>query len=267
MPIPPPPSLGAIIIDPPDGLVEVDTLVSASIPFTITHPTDLGAATWNWGNGMTSTCPPDTDACAVDPGDGQAGWVVGMVAGSRTYSQPGIYAVQLTVFDVFGQFDTSTYEFVVVYDPGGGFVSGGGWIDSPAGAYKPDPSLAGKASFGFVSRYKKGTSRPSGHAQFQFKVADLNFQSDSYRWLVVNQNGTRGQFKGDGTINGALSPAGDNYQFMLWATDGKDTGAPDTFRIKIWDEDESGVETIVYDNGFEQPTGGGSITVHRGKGK
>jgi PKD repeat protein len=190
-----------------------------------------------------------------------------MVAGSHTYSQPGIYAVQLTVFDVFGQFDTSTYEFLVVYDPAGGFVSGGGWIDSPAGAYKPDPSLTGKASFGFVSKYKKGTNRPTGNTQFQFKVADLNFQSDSYQWLVVNQNGTRAQYRGDGTINGAASPENSNYQFMLWATDGKAADAPDTFRIKIWDEDESGLETIVYDNGVEQSVGDGSITVHRGKSK
>ncbi len=43
----------------------------------------------------------------------------------------------------------------MVYDPDDGFVTGGGWIDSPAGACQPDPNLSGKATFGFVSRYKK----------------------------------------------------------------------------------------------------------------
>jgi hypothetical protein len=202
-----------------------------------------------------------------------------MVTGSHAYSEPGVYAVQLMVRDLFGQFDTSIYEFVVVYDPDGGFVTGGGWIDSQAGAYQPDLTLTGKASFGFVSKYKRGAIRPTGYTRFQFHIADLSFHSDSYLWLVVNQNGTRAQFKGDGTINGAPSPNGDNYKFMLWATDGKASGAVDTFRIKIWYEDggweivtfrikiwyeDGGWEIVVYDNGADQPIGGGSITVHSG---
>jgi hypothetical protein len=84
----------------------------------------------------------------------------------------------------------------------------------------------------------------------------LNFHSSSYQWLVVNQAGSNAQFKGSGTINGA----GDN-KFMLWAGDGE----LDTFRIRIWTEDDDGVETDVYDNGNEQPIAGGSIIVHKGK--
>ena len=45
---------------------------------------------------------------------------------------------------------------------------------------------------------------------------------------------------------------------MIWAIDGD----PDTFRIKIWYEDGSS-EVIVYDNGFNQPIGGGSILIHK----
>ena len=40
---------------------------------------------------------------------------------------------------------------LVHYDPSSGHVTGGGWINSPPGAYAPNPLLAGKASFGFVS--------------------------------------------------------------------------------------------------------------------
>ncbi len=44
---------------------------------------------------------------------------------------------------------------------------------------------------------------------------------------------------------------------MIWAKDlDPET---DTFRIKIWYE--NGGETLVYDNGFDQPIGGGSIVV------
>jgi hypothetical protein len=48
---------------------------------------------------------------------------------------------------------------------------------------------------------------------------------------------------------------------MIWAGD----KYPDTFRIRIWEEDEFGNETDVYDNGFDQDIGGGSIVIHTAK--
>ena len=63
-----------------------------------------------------------------------------------------------------------------------------------------------------------------------------------------------------GTVNSALELNGNPYKFMLWPGDG-----PDTFRIKIWPEDANGIETLVYDNGFGQPTGAGNIVVRTGK--
>ena len=47
---------------------------------------------------------------------------------------------------------------------------------------------------------------------------------------------------------------------MLWAGD----DSPDTFRIKIWWED-NGVENVIYDNGTDQAIGAGNIVVHKGK--
>lgn len=149
----------------------------------------------------------------------------------------------------------------VVYDPSAGFVTGGGWIDSPQGAYAPDPSLAGKAAFGFVSKYKKGAEVPEGNTQFAFRIADLNFHSTDYQWLVVARS--KAKFKGTGTINGQGS-----YGFMITATDGGADG-PDTFRIRIWDLTTS---AVLYDNqmGDDQygeaadAIEGGSIVVHTG---
>jgi hypothetical protein len=268
-PIPPPALLGSFSIVPLEGVAQVDTPIDFTVVFT--DPDDIinpGFATFAWGDGDTSTCPPDgTTACWIDLGVAGADQVtsspaftVGEVKGRHAYSEPGVYTVQLTVRDEFGQFDTATYEFVIVYDPSGGFVTGGGWINSPTGAYKPDPTLTGKATFGFVSKYKKGASVPTGKTEFQFQVADLKFHSDSYQWLVVNQNGSRAQFKGEGTINGAVAPGGDNYQFMIWAIDGD----PDTFRIKIWYMDGDNM-VVVYDNEVAQAIGGGSIVVHTAK--
>ena len=122
------------------------------------------------------------------------------------------------------------------------------WDNVGAGRIGEFPT--GKATFGFVAKYKKGANVPDGNAQFQFRAGDLDFQSTSYQWLVVA--GSKAQFKGVGVINGQGS-----YTFMISADDGN----PDTFRIKIWYE-EDGTEVIVYDNGAQQVLGGGSIVVH-----
>jgi hypothetical protein len=176
------------------------------------------------------------------------------VTGSFTApATPGLYNLSVRGTDAAGNVGEPESIMFVVYDPTDGFVTGGGWIDSPAGAYTADPSLAGKATFGFVSKYIKGATVPTGNTEFQFKVAGLNFHSSIYDWLVVNQGGTNAQFKGTGTINGEGT-----YRFMLWAGD----GSPDTFHIKIWTED-SDIENTVYDNGVDQPIVGGNIVVHK----
>lgn len=64
--------------------------------------------------------------------------------------------------------------FVAVYDPAAGFVTVGGWIMYPAGAYTANPDLTGKATFGFVAKYKKGANVPDGNTEFQNKAGDLN---------------------------------------------------------------------------------------------
>src|SRR4029079_16336076 len=96
----------------------------------------------------------------------------------------------------------------------GGFVTGGGWIDSPPGAYPADPSLVGRANFGLVAKYKPGASEPAGTTEFQFHAAGLNFHSADYEWLVVS--GARAQYKGTGTIQGRSG----SFGFIVTVIDG-----------------------------------------------
>jgi hypothetical protein len=177
-------------------------------------------------------------------------------------TEAGVYTVKVTVTDDDGGSDYETIQ-VVVYDPSAGFVTGGGWIYSAAGAYKADMSLEGKATFGFVSKYitQKDKTTPvlTGNTEFVFHAGNLNFNSSSYEWLVVNGIGTRAQYKGKGTINGG----GVLYPFILTAVDGK-TGGTDQFRMQIFQTDG---ETVLYDNyvsgpATEQPLGSGSIVIH-----
>lgn len=227
--------------------------VAVNTPVTINAPfTDPGAN--------------DTHTCSVDWGDGNpaaSGTVSGGACGaSHSYPAAGVHLVSVTVTDDDGDSDTASYQYVVVYDPDAGFVTGGGWIDSPTGAYPADPSLTGKANFGFVSKYKKGATTPDGQTQFQFHAAGFNFHSTSYDWLVVA--GPKAQYKGSGTVNG-----GGEYGFMLTASDGQVTGGGgvDRFRLKIWDKTTG---DVVYDNqsgdsdlsSASDAIEGGSIVIH-----
>lgn len=191
----------------------------------------------------------------------------GSASATRAFTLPGVYRVKLTLANSCGSSITTDQidgldMLVVIYDPDGGSVTGGGWIDSPAGAYTPSPSLTGKANFGFVSKYHRGANIPTGNTEFQFKAGALNFKSTTYDWLVVA--GAKVKFKGSGTINGA----GD-FAFQITATDGQvNGGGTDRFRIRIWDKSGGGV---IYDNQPADPDtadastalGGGNITVHK----
>jgi uncharacterized repeat protein (TIGR01451 family) len=251
----------------------VDTIIAPTDPVNIYQQPITISAVFSDPAGV-SDAPYN---CTIDYGDGvgaQTAIVSGTTCtGSNTYLEAGVFTILVTVADKDGGSGSAIYQFVVIYDPNGGFVTGGGWIDSPAGAYAPDPSLNGKATFGFVSKYKKGATVPSGNTEFQFQTADLNFHSDSYDWLVIA--GAKAIYKGVGTINGM-----GNYGFLLSAIDGDlktdDEFESDLFRIKIWDKDNGDV--VLYDNlaactqneeDADQCTEivGGSIVVHKGKKK
>lgn len=130
----------------------------------------------------------------------------------------------------------------------------------------PGLEATGKATFGFVSKYKKGQSVPSGETQFKFKTGSLDFHSTSYDWLLIN-GADCAKFKGLGQIKD-VSEVG----FMLTACDNGEPGSGDTFRIKIWDV---ATDATVYDNkmGADDDSydgtviDGGNIQIHQPKKK
>ena len=186
------------------------------------------------------------------------------VTGSFIYQEPGVYTVMVIISDDDGGSDWIEFQYVVIYDPNEGFVTGGGWIESPPGAFIDDPELNGSANFGFISKYKKGHQTPSGNTEFNFQVANLNFHSRVYDWLVIA--GPKAMYKGVGKIN-----FDGNFGFLLTAIDGDINGGGgiDKFRIKIWDKDDN--DRLIYDNMLEVPEGedpttilmGGKIQIHK----
>ena len=231
--------------------VSINTAVDIAADFTDVGTADTHGGMIDWGDGNSS------------PGIITESAGAGSVSATHAYSSPGVYQLSVTVTDDDGGSASSTFQYVVVYDPSGGFVTGGGWINSPLGAYAADPSLVGRANFGFVSRYEKGASVPTGDTEFQFETADFSFSSTSYDWLVIT--GSSAKYKGSGSINGA----GD-FAFMLTAVDAKLNGSDgtDRFRIKIWDKSTG---QVIYDNqpGSDDNSdattsiAGGSIVIHK----
>ena len=194
----------------------------------------------------TNADPSSADlSLSITSGETNTNGVLAFTASSIT---TGIYTITGTISTPAVQL-TDTWT-LAVYDPSAGFVTGGGWIYSPATSYKPGPTLEGKATFGFVSKYQKGATVPTGNTEFVFHAAGFTFKSTSYQWLVVA--GTKAIFKGEGMINGVSG-----YHFILTADDGGKTGVDD-FRIQIWDE-----TSTIYDNGAQTLLSGGSIVIHK----
>jgi len=251
------------ITAPATGAVfPIGTAISFAGAFVDPGTLDSHTATWTFVSSSGTT----TFAGTVSEVSGS-----GSVSDSFAFAAAGVYQVTLAVVDDDGGLGSATTvggpdlpAFVVIYDPSGGFVTGGGWFTSPPGSYALDPMLSGKATFGFVSKYQKGKSLPTGETEFAFKVADFSFHSTSYDWLVCS--GPKCQFKGHGTVNGV-----GGYSFLLSAIDGDlpGGGGQDKLRMKIW---VTLTGQIVYDNqmgadDFADPTtviGGGSIVIHKG---
>lgn len=251
------------------SLVAVGTSVGFTAEYTSTGVEDLHTIVWDFGDGVTAT---------------QVTTSVGTATISHPYADAGVYPVTVTVThpaypgheEAYVQ--SETLRYIVVYDPADGFVTGGGWFDSPSGAYTPDdpedPDIVGRAKFGFVSKYKKGANVPTGTTSFEFVAGNLDFSSTSYDWLVVT--GNKAQYKGTGVVEGYEG----DFKFRLTARDAdiqNDDGFDkDGFRIQIWQTLPSGIDWVLYDNGLgadpatyggTTELGGGSIVIHVPKGK
>lgn len=192
---PSPPNVGEI--NAPSSPVLIDTAINASATFTDPGVLDTHTASWNWGDGSTTTG-------TVTENNGS-----GTVSDIHTYTAAGIYPITLTVTDNDGLSNTATYQYISVYNPTSqGLFSAGHLFTSPAGAYQQDLSLTGKVTFGLVYKYH-GTI-PTSNKQFtlNFNAANLTFNATTISSLVIANN--MATLTGSGTINGS-----GNYNFLV----------------------------------------------------
>ena len=169
----------------------------------------------------------------------------------HTYTDVDIYDVELVVTDSRGVQSSDT-TLVVVYDPEDGSATGGGWFWSGQGNLKNAPESEGKATFGFVVKYKHDVA--DGNLEFQYHVGDINLKSSDITWLVVSS--VSAIFQGEGTINGEGL-----YTFRVLAMDGAQAGGqPDEFNIRIWEGTDTEADPIYM--AINAELGGGNIIIH-----
>ena len=171
--------------------VNTPTTLTANVDDTTTGGSDIASANYTIDGGTP------VGMTAQDGGFDEV--MEGVTAMVPAFTEAGVHQLCVSGTDAAGNTGEEDCTFLAVYDPAAGFVTGGGWIESPADACYLTTAcegLTGKANFGFVSKYKKGAQTPSGNTEFQFKAGDLNFHSDSYEWLVIASH--RAQYKGVG---------------------------------------------------------------------
>ncbi|SDA89004.1 Por secretion system C-terminal sorting domain-containing protein, partial [Algoriphagus alkaliphilus] len=236
--------------------IEIDASAS-SIPVQVGTSATLSATVLPAVSGVKVTFLLDGN---------QVGFANTDVTGKATISVSGLSLDVYKVTAVVGSGCSESIAYLPVYDPNGNFVTGGGWINSPEGALVGTTTV-GKANFGFVSKYKKGSNQVDGNTEFQFNAGSLSFKSILHEAGTLVISGKKATYRGEGSINGVSG-----FKFTLVAIDGQWNGGtnPDQFRIKIW-----GSNGVIYDNGLgaadnsEVATvlGGGSIVIHESKAK
>jgi uncharacterized delta-60 repeat protein len=182
----------------------------------------------------------------------------------------------------------SAVTYVHVYEVEAGFVTGGGWLQSPVNTAYEFMRQAGKAHFELMAKYRKGEQNLlQGETQLRLENSGLIFRSTGQeaRSLVINEN--HAFYRGHGTLyhrndQGQLERDPRRFAFLVAATDGaqgpgKGKGkSTDFLRILVWELNADGTRgAVVYDNqaGFAganldenahpvQPINGGNIVIH-----
>jgi PKD repeat protein len=98
---------------------QISSSLNTSASFSDPGKLDTHTATWDWGDNSTA------EGNVIEANSS------GSVTGSHIYTNVGVYTVTLTVSDHDGGSSQSIFQYIVIFDPSAGFVTGGGWINSP----------------------------------------------------------------------------------------------------------------------------------------
>lgn len=241
------PATTSLTLAPSPAAVNTPVGLTATIDDTATGGSPVASASAAvTGPGMPGTPLPLSGAFGTSP-------VVNASATLAGFAEAGLFNVCVHGVDSYANAGAESCTILPVYDPSGGFVTGGGAVDSPAGADLTNPAQTGPAQFAFVSKYHKNSVTPSGNLEFQFKAGSLQFKSTAMDWLVVTGE-PRAIFRGEGLLNSTTA-----CKFEVDAWDGSGPGGGDAFGIKIFSCAGGGDRYRIE----AAPITRGSIIIHR----
>ncbi|WP_345158346.1 SBBP repeat-containing protein [Pontibacter saemangeumensis] len=237
-----------------------------------------GATTFVW-----QITPPDGSPYSAFSGQGTPAILVDWP------DAPDVYKVSVSYSAGAGCPATTSTKYVYVYDTHAGFVTGGGWSDSPVNTDYELMQQKGRAYWAFVARYKE--SRPGGSAGDPVQGALLLVleSGQAFRTTSVEEGslviaGERAYFTGSGTLtrrgSGGLVTDPRRFAYLLSAIDGQLEGLreEDRLLLRIWVMNGDGSPgAVAYDSQLGcasaslednapacQQIDKGSIVIHRG---
>jgi len=194
------------------------------------------------GEQVTFTLTADGVGTIVATASSQDG-----IASAVRALEPAIYTVRVTL----GCSGLTAQGILVVFNPQGGFATGGGWILPANDGVNTHPN--NRANFGFNAKYKD--SNPTGNLEFRYTDGYIDLKSTLIDQLVIT-GGKIVQFKGQAVVNRQQG-----CRFFVKGIDNGEPGTNDTFEIKVW---APGIDPES-NSPYERAAGalkGGNIQVH-----
>jgi len=183
------------------------------------------------------------------------GTTVNVSVAIAAFSTTGLHDFCVQGTDVAGNVGAANCVVLAVFDPSGGFVTGGGGTNSPAGADANNPTGTGPVTFGFNVKYLPHDTTPSGDVEFHYDAGNIDFKSTGFDFLVVTSE-PRAQVQGTGTINGTIT-----CKFTIDAWSGSfQPGNVDAYGMTIYNCNSGTANRY---NLATAPTTKGSIKIHQ----
>jgi hypothetical protein len=168
-----------------------------------------------------------------------------LVNTSFMFYPAGTYTFQVRAWDRADNQSLPMSVVLYVYNPGGGYVTGTGFVDPGGPSSEPGdnlPAVSGnnpKAVFGFNVRYDNPLATfPTGSSTFTYGQACnspnntcFSVTTDSFTWLIVPGTNDAAVFQGSATLGLNGQTLGSNYPVRVWV---EDNGPTDHYILRVY---------------------------------
>lgn len=218
-----------VVATPNPVIINTDVTITATV-------TDVGGSNVSSAEFQVDGGPFDNLAPVAPTAFGQSSVNVSLTlpaSATPLLQTTGVHSICVRGTDLADNIGDVQCVLFAVYDPNGGFATGGGGANSPIGSDSANPNGSGPVTFAFNPKYLPNNSNvPAGDLEFHYNAGSIDFKSMGWDFLVVT-NGNRGQAQGTGMLNGTST-----CKFSLDAWDNSfQPGNTDAFGLTIFNCD------------------------------